>query len=69
MQRTRRAFVHQARHFASDSTDPSLPPIGLRLRLKKSYSIAGFPPQARVVLRALQAYGMMVAENGSDWFV
>ena len=67
--RTRRAFVHPARHFASDLTDPSLPPMGLRLRLKRSYPIAGFPPQARVVLRALKEYGMMVADNGSDWFV
>jgi len=69
VQRTRRAFVHPARHFASDLTDPSLPPMGLRLRLKQDYPIAGFPPQARVVLRALQEYGMMVADNGSDWFV
>ena len=66
---TRRAYVHPARHFASDLTDPSLPPMGLRLRLKRSYPIAGFPPQARVVLRALKEYGMMVADNGSNWYV
>jgi hypothetical protein len=69
VERTRRAYIHPARHFASDSNDPSLPPMGLRLRLKKSYPIAGFPPQARVVLKALQEYGMLVADNGSDWFV
>jgi len=67
--RTRRAYVWPARHFASSLTDPSLPPMGLRLRLKRDYPIAGFPPQARVVLRALQEYGLIVADNGSDWFI
>ena len=43
--------------------------MGLRLRLKRDYPIAGFPPQARVVLRALQEYGLIVADNGSDWFI
>ena len=67
--RTRRAYVSPARHFASDLTDASLPPMGLRLRLKRNYPIAGFPRQARIVLQALKEYGMLVADNGSDWFV
>jgi hypothetical protein len=67
--RTRRAYVWPARHFASSLTDPSLPPMGLRLRMKAGYDISGFPPQARVVLQALKEYGMMVADNGSNWFV
>jgi hypothetical protein len=67
--RTRRAYVWPARHFASDLTDPALPPMGLRVRLKRSFDISRFPPQARVVLRALQEYGAIVADNGSDWFV
>ena len=67
--RTRRAYVWPARHFASSLTDPALPPMGLRLRLKGGYDISGFPPQARVVLQALKEYGMMVADNGSNWFV
>jgi len=67
--RTRRAYVWPARHFASDQTDPDLPPMGLRVRLKRTYPIAGFPPQARVVLRALKEYGMILADNGSDWYV
>jgi hypothetical protein len=67
--RTRRAYVWPARHFASDDRSASLPPMGLRLRLKKGYRIAGFPPQARVVLRALKEYGMIVADNGSDWYI
>ena len=67
--RTRRAYVWPARHFASSLTDASLPPMGLRLRMKAGYDISGFPPQARVVLQALKEYGMMVADNGSNWFV
>jgi hypothetical protein len=67
--RTRRAYVYPARHFASSSTDPSLPPMGLRLRLKASFDTSRYPPQARVVLEALKQYGMLVADNGSDWYV
>jgi len=67
--RTRRAYVWPARHFASSLTDPALPPMGLRLRLKAGYNLSGFPPQARVVLQALKEYGMMVADNGSNWFI
>ena len=66
---TRRAYVWPARHFASDTTDPALPPMGLRLRLKQSYPIAGFPRQARIVLQALKEYGMILADNGSDWYL
>ena len=67
--RTRRAYVYPARHFASSSTDPALPPMGLRVRLKASVNVASFPRQARVVLRALQRYGMILADNGSPWYV
>jgi hypothetical protein len=66
---TRRAYVYPARHYASSSSDPSLPPMGLRVRLKASVNIASFPRQARVVLRALQRYGMILADNGSPWYV
>jgi hypothetical protein len=66
---TRRAYVYPARHYASSSNDPSLPPMGLRVRLKASVNIALFPRQARVVLRALQRYGMILADNGSPWYV
>jgi hypothetical protein len=67
--RTRRAFVYPARHFASDRTDPNLPPMGLRLRLRASFDTSGFPRQSRIVLEALKRYGMIVADNGSDWYV
>jgi hypothetical protein len=69
VRRTRRAYVYPARHYASDSSDPNLPPMGLRLRLKASYPIAGYPRQARIVLEALKRYGMLVADNGSDWYI
>ena len=69
VERTRRAYVWPARHFASDASDPSLPPMGMRFRLKRDYPIAGFPRQARIVLQALKEYGMILADNGSNWFV
>jgi hypothetical protein len=67
--RTQRAYVAPARHFASESADPSLPPMGLRLRLRASFSLRPYHGQARVILRALKTYGMIVADNGSSWFI
>jgi hypothetical protein len=67
--RTRRAYVDPARHDASSSDDPSLPPMGLRVRLKASVDISGFPRQARIVLQALKTYGMILADNGSPWYI
>jgi hypothetical protein len=69
VQHTRRAYVYPARHYASSSTDPNLPPMGLRLRLRAGFDTSRFPPQARVVLEALKRYGMMVADNGSSWYI
>jgi hypothetical protein len=66
---TRRAYVYPARHYASSSNDPALPPMGLRVRLKASVDVASFPKQARVVLVALQRYGMILADNGSPWYI
>jgi hypothetical protein len=66
---TRRAYVYPARHYASSSDDPALPPMGLRVRLKASVDISGFPKQARVVLQALKTYGMILADNGSNWYI
>jgi hypothetical protein len=66
---TRRRYIYPARHYASDSTARNLPAMGQRLRLKKGFDISEFPRQARVVLRALKRYGMIVADNGSDLFI
>ena len=69
VERSRRAYIYPARHFASSLTDPDLPPMGLRLRLRADFPVAGFPRQARIVLTALKRYGMIVADNGSSWYV
>ncbi len=66
---TQRGYIHPATHFASGSADPSLPPMGLRLRLRSDYSLAGFSGQALVILRALKRYGLIVADNGSPWYI
>lgn len=67
--RTQRAYVHPATHFASDSSDPDLPPMGLRVRLKASFDATRFHGASRVVLEALRRYGMLLADNGGDWFI
>ncbi len=67
--RTRRAYVWPARHFASSRSDANLPPMGQRFRLRASFDLAGFSRETQVVLRALQRYGMLLADNGSSWYV
>jgi hypothetical protein len=67
--RSRKAYVPPASHYASRRTDPNLPPMGMRVRLKANFDVAGFPPPARVILTALKKYGMIVADNGGDWFI
>ena len=67
--RTRKAYIHPARHHASDSTSTSLPPMGLRVRLKASYDTSRFSPHARAIAQALKRYGMILADNGSPWYV
>ena len=68
-QRTRRAYIYPARHLASSSNDPSLPPMGLRVRLKASFDVRPFPRQAQIVLVALKRYGMLLADNGANWYI
>jgi hypothetical protein len=67
--RTQRGYIRPATHYASSSSDPSLPPMGLRLRLKASYSLAGFHGESLVILQALKRYGLIVADNGSSWYI
>ncbi len=66
---TQRGYIHPATHFASSSSSTSLPPMGLRLRLKASYSLASFHGESLVVLEALKRYGLIVADNGSPWYI
>jgi hypothetical protein len=65
---TRNTFIWPARHQAGDPGS-QLPPMGERFRLKANYDISGFDPQARIILQALKTYGMILADNGSPWFI
>ncbi len=68
-QSTRDAFVWPARHEASNQTSLLLPPMGQRFRLKASFDITPFPPEIQVILTALKKYGMILADNGSNWYL
>ncbi|SDN29133.1 Copper amine oxidase N-terminal domain-containing protein [Paenibacillus sp. yr247] len=69
VQKTQRGFVAPATHYASTSTDPNRPPMGLRLRLRSDFDVSGFTKTNQAILRALQKYGMIVADNGSDLYL
>jgi hypothetical protein len=64
---TRRSYVWPARHHAGVANS-SCPPMGARFRLKAGYDIGDYSPRAQIVLRAMKRYGMIVADNGSDWY-
>ncbi len=66
---TQQAYIWPARHEASSSTDPTLPPMGQRFRLRASFDVSSFSPTNQVILQALKQYGMIVADNGSSWFM
>jgi hypothetical protein len=66
---TRRAFVWPARHYASSLTGTQYPPMGVRFRLRANFDISGYSPTNQIILRALKKYGMMIADNGSAWFL
>ncbi len=69
VQNTRRAFIWPARHYASTLTSTNYPPMGQRFRLKASFNISGFSSEVQVILRALKKYGMILADNGSNWYI
>ena len=66
--RTDRSHVWPARHDAGAADDPSLPPMGARFRLKAGFDISGFRPEVRVILTAMKRYGLVLADNGSNWY-
>jgi hypothetical protein len=66
---TRNTFIWPARHYASNLTSTNYPPMGQRFRLKADFNISGFSPPVIVILRALKKYGMILADNGSSWFI
>jgi hypothetical protein len=67
--RTRKAYVSPATHYASSDTSSALPPMGMRVRLKANFDTTGFSPNVRIVLRAMMKYGMLLADNGTGWYV
>jgi hypothetical protein len=66
---TQKGFILPATHDASSSTNTARPPMGLRFRLKASYDLSRFHGESLVILTALERYGMMVADNGSNWYI
>lgn len=67
--RTQNAYIPPARHAAGSTTDTNFPPMGLRVRLKASFDITPYPPHVQVILRALKRFGMILADNGTDWMI
>jgi hypothetical protein len=68
--RSRRAFVPPATHWASNNDSADLPPMGMRVRLRADYPIPqGFSPEVKALLQAMKTYGLIVADNGSNWFI
>jgi hypothetical protein len=65
---TRDAWVHPASHCAGDTSSPDAPPMGLRLRLKAGYGLGGFSGAAKTIALAMKRYGLIVADNGSNWY-
>ena len=65
----RKAYTWPARHHANTSTSELLPPMGQRFRLKSHFDITGFSRQMRVILQAMKTYGIILADNGSDWYI
>ena len=66
---TQRAFLWPARHYASSLTGTQYPPMGARFRLRAGFDISGFSAANQVILRALKKYGMILADNGSAWYI
>jgi hypothetical protein len=67
--KTRREFVWPARHYASSLTGSQYPRMGERFRLKASFNISSYPVDVQVILRAMKKYGIMLADNGSAWYI
>ena len=67
--KTRAAFIPPASHWAGNTSDPTAPPMGMRLRLKSSYDVSGFSAQMQVILAAMKQYGLILADNGSSLYV
>jgi hypothetical protein len=69
VRQSRAAYVAPATHYASNSTDPNHPPMGLRLRMKAGFSCSSYSAEVQVICTALKRYGMLLADNGTDWYL
>jgi hypothetical protein len=69
VQNSQKAYIYPARHYASSSTDPNRPPMGLRFRMKASYDISRFSPPIQIICQAMKKHGLIVADNGSNWYI
>ena len=69
VQSSQRAYIPPASHYASSNTDPTAPPMGLRVRMKASYDCTGYSDEVQVICAGLKRYGMIVADNGSNWYI
>jgi hypothetical protein len=69
VQNSQKAYIFPARHYASSSTDTTRPPMGLRLRMKAGYDISRFSPAIRIICNAMKKHGLIVADNGSNWYI
>lgn len=67
--KTQRGFIHPATHYASSIKDANALPMGLKLRLKADFDTSKYTGEARAILEALKKYGLIVADNGSNWFI
>lgn len=67
--RSQRAYVWPARHFASSITDLNVPPMGQRFRLKSSKDLSSYPKDIQVIFTAFKRYGLILADNGSNWYI
>jgi hypothetical protein len=62
-------YIWPARHLTSDEDAPDVPPLGARFRLKASFDVSGYPPEMQILLQAMKTYGIVLADNGSNWFI
>jgi hypothetical protein len=69
VQTTQRAYVWPARHYASSNTSASVPPMGQRFRLRANFDVSTFPAKVQVILNAMKKYGLILADNGSNWYI
>ena len=69
VQTSQKAYLWPARHYASSNTSTSVPPMGARFRLKSAFNVSSFPSEVQIILNAMKKYGIIVADNGSNWYI